>query len=111
MPSSRPVGLPRRDTRMQSIAKNILRLLVAHGLRGVLLVGFSLAATLLFGPVSHQAAAQPTHSIKIVVPLPPGGAGDIVARLLAEQVGRAALPNVLRVDRRRASEAGRTDAG
>jgi len=38
--------------------------------------------------VSHQAAAQATHSIKIVVPLP-GGAGDIVARLLAEQVGRA----------------------
>jgi tripartite-type tricarboxylate transporter receptor subunit TctC len=89
MPSSRPVGLRRRDTRMRSIGKNILRLLVARGLRGVLLAGLSLAATLLFGPVSHQAAAQPTHSIKIVVPLPPGGAGDIVARLLAEQVGRA----------------------
>jgi len=74
---------------MRSIGNNILRLLIARNVRGLLLAGFSLAATLLFGPVSHQAAAQATHSIKIVVPLPPGGAGDIVARLLAEQVGRA----------------------
>jgi len=87
MPFTRPVGLRRRDTRMRSIGNNILRLLVAGGVRGALLAGLSLAATLLFG-VSHQAA-QPTHNIKIVVPLPPAGAGDIVARLLAEQVGRA----------------------
>ena len=32
------------------------------------------------------AWSQTTRTIKIVVPLPPGGAGDILARLLAEQV-------------------------
>src|SRR5262249_31099454 len=90
MRSTGPAGLRRRDPRMRSIGNNILRLLIARNVRGLLLAGFSLAATLLFGPVSDQAAAaQATHSIKIVVPLPPGGAGDIVARLLAEQVGRA----------------------
>jgi tripartite-type tricarboxylate transporter receptor subunit TctC len=37
---------------------------------------------------SVELSAQTTRSIKLVVPLPPGGAGDIVARLLAEQIGR-----------------------
>ncbi len=32
--------------------------------------------------------AQTTRTIKIVVPFPPGGGNDIVARVLAEQVGR-----------------------
>ena len=34
------------------------------------------------------AAAETPHTIKIIVPLPPGGAGDILARVLAEQIGR-----------------------
>jgi tripartite-type tricarboxylate transporter receptor subunit TctC len=38
--------------------------------------------------VAGQAAAQ-TGTIKIVLPVPPGGAGDIIARLLVEQVSRA----------------------
>jgi tripartite-type tricarboxylate transporter receptor subunit TctC len=33
--------------------------------------------------------AQTARTLRIIVPLPPGGAGDIVARQLAEQVGRA----------------------
>ena len=43
-----------------------------------------LAATALFG-----TAAWAQTAIKIIMPAPAGGAGDIVARILAEQVGRA----------------------
>ena len=35
------------------------------------------------------AGAQTTRSLKIVVPLAAGGGADIVARVLAEQIGRA----------------------
>ncbi len=42
-----------------------------------------LVATALFAPLHGSAA------IKIIMPAPAGGAGDIVARILAEQVGRA----------------------
>jgi tripartite-type tricarboxylate transporter receptor subunit TctC len=38
------------------------------------------------GAVHPAGSAEPP--IKIVLPVPPGGAGDIVARLLADQVGR-----------------------
>lgn len=45
--------------------------------------------------VPRVAAAQSAPTIRIIVPLPPGGAGDIVARLLAEPVGHAAEHTVL----------------
>lgn len=38
--------------------------------------------------VADQIASAQTGTIKIVLPVPPGGAGDIVARLLVEQVSR-----------------------
>jgi tripartite-type tricarboxylate transporter receptor subunit TctC len=47
------------------------------------------AAALLAILSCHGASAQATRSIKIVVPYPPGGGADIVARLLGEQIGRA----------------------
>jgi tripartite-type tricarboxylate transporter receptor subunit TctC len=37
----------------------------------------------------HRAWPQTISAIKIVVPVPPGGANDFLARLLAEQIGRA----------------------
>ena len=41
------------------------------------------------GALSHAAAqSQTIKTIKIVVPFPPGGAADFIARVLAEQVGR-----------------------
>jgi tripartite-type tricarboxylate transporter receptor subunit TctC len=38
--------------------------------------------------VADQIASAQTGTIRIVLPVPPGGAGDIVARLLVEQVSR-----------------------
>ena len=38
---------------------------------------------------SHGARPQAVRTIKIVVPVPPGASTDFVARLMAEQIGRA----------------------
>src|SRR4051812_37471586 len=41
-----------------------------------------------FVPNPRAATAAENGVIKVVLPVPPGGAGDIIARLLTEQVGR-----------------------
>jgi tripartite-type tricarboxylate transporter receptor subunit TctC len=48
-----------------------------------------LAAISLCVGAAGPASAVDSRTIKLVLPAPPGGAGDIVARLLAEQVGHA----------------------
>ena len=45
-------------------------------------------AVLWFG-LSGAAWSQTTRTIKIVVPFPAGGSATILARLLADEVGRA----------------------
>src|SRR5262249_49267947 len=55
-----------------------------------------LTALMLFLIISvgsdRDAWSQPTRTIRIVVPFTAGGGADILARLLAEQIGRAGGP-------------------
>jgi len=44
--------------------------------------------TVIVTLATHGAWPQATRTIKIVVPFAPGGAGDLTARLLADQIGR-----------------------
>ena len=43
----------------------------------------------------RDARAQIAKTVRIVVPYAPGGAADIVARLVAEQVGRSRGPAIV----------------
>jgi tripartite-type tricarboxylate transporter receptor subunit TctC len=76
---------------MQSIDSTLVRFRGReHSLRRWLFGNLLATATvILAGMLSYTAASQTPKQIKIVVPLPPGGAGDILARLLAEQIGHA----------------------
>jgi tripartite-type tricarboxylate transporter receptor subunit TctC len=58
--------------------------------RSLRLVAGAAIFTLISGFLvsSHSAWSQAARTIKIVVPFPPGGAADFLARVLAEQVGR-----------------------
>jgi tripartite-type tricarboxylate transporter receptor subunit TctC len=52
--------------------------------------GVAAAVTVLSLTMSgHGAWSQTSRTIKIVVPYAPGGGADVLARLLAEQIGRA----------------------
>jgi tripartite-type tricarboxylate transporter receptor subunit TctC len=50
-----------------------------------------LFAAIILAAVSGQAWSQ-TRTIKIIVPFPPGGVADTLARMLADQIGRARGP-------------------
>jgi tripartite-type tricarboxylate transporter receptor subunit TctC len=65
--------------------------------RSLLLAASAVALGLLF--FGHGASSQSARTIKIVVPFPPGGSADILARLLGEQVGRTQGVTVLTENR------------
>jgi tripartite-type tricarboxylate transporter receptor subunit TctC len=52
------------------------------------LLGLAVTAALIISPAC-EALSQGRQTVRIVVPLPPGGAGDIVARQLSEHVRQA----------------------
>src|ERR1051325_11437307 len=67
----------------------------------MVLIRCMLAIVALVGAFAHSASAQnyPSRPIRAVVPFPPGGTADVVARILAQPVGQA-LGQALVVDNR-----------
>jgi tripartite-type tricarboxylate transporter receptor subunit TctC len=61
----------------------------------VRLIATAVSLTLAAASVDHRAWSQTTRTIKLVVPFPPGGGADILARLVAEQIGRTQGPTMV----------------
>jgi tripartite-type tricarboxylate transporter receptor subunit TctC len=59
------------------------------------LAAVAAAVVLSAAPAGDRAWSQTSKIIKIVVPYAPGGANDILARLLGEQIGRAGGPRIV----------------
>lgn len=57
-----------------------------------LFIGTALA---LAAALTHAQAVWPTKPIKLVVPLPPGGGGDITARIVASELGNRLKQSVV----------------
>ena len=58
-------------------------------MRTILFLITFLASGLFFQSASWSADDYPRHSIRLLIPYPPGGAGDIVGRMLAPKLSEA----------------------
>ena len=56
---------------------------------GKIRIGLLAAAALVVAGLPAMAQDYPTRTIKMVVPFPPGGPSDVVARIVADGMGRA----------------------
>jgi tripartite-type tricarboxylate transporter receptor subunit TctC len=76
---------------VQHMESMIVALLAGRAklLRGALCRVIPAIAAILVIPFGQVAWSQTTRTIKVVVPLAPGGGADIMARMLAEQISRA----------------------
>lgn len=62
-----------------------------HGLAAVLLLACALPATAL----SQSAATFPSQPVRLIVPYPPGGSADVLARTLGKQIAEGLGQNVI----------------
>jgi len=63
--------------------------------RGYGIARRALAAAMLMAALAGPAWPQSSGPIKYIVPLPPGGPNDIVARLMADQIGKDSGVNLV----------------
>jgi tripartite-type tricarboxylate transporter receptor subunit TctC len=77
---------------IKSSSRNLLR--ACPGLsvlfrRRISLLGSMIVAGAIAASPLHHARSQVTPTLRVVTPAPPGGANDLIARLMGEQIGRA----------------------
>ena len=63
--------------------------------RAALALTVSLAAAALAAPAFAQTAAWPSRPLRIVVPYPPGGSSDIIARAISQPLSEALKQTVI----------------
>lgn len=57
--------------------------------RRALFIGMALFMASVISPLSHAQSSWPNKPVRIVVPFPPGGTTDILARAIAPELGKA----------------------
>jgi tripartite-type tricarboxylate transporter receptor subunit TctC len=60
---------------------------LSHARPAATAVALAILSIILIAPPCREASAQ-TRPIKIINPYPPGGTADIIARIMADQIGR-----------------------
>jgi tripartite-type tricarboxylate transporter receptor subunit TctC len=61
---------------------------LSHARPAATAVALAILSIILIAPPCREASAQ-TRPIKIINPYPPGGTADIIARIVADEIGRA----------------------
>jgi tripartite-type tricarboxylate transporter receptor subunit TctC len=79
-------------------------------LRATGVVAFAAIAAIMAATAGEDAWSQSARTIKIIVPLAPGGGSDILARVMADQISRAQPPTIVVENRAGAGSAIGTEA-